>query len=266
MKPICESTCERAWLAAAEHLADAPSQTEYNLVIEIENSTVHDTSDHRVRQVVEDFLIARGSHPIATVAGTIFPAAEYRDHGAHGVYELYPTEIYPNIRLGPGDWGRYAYRLVRWKTPDGRTINPLETVVDKIKQQLGNGRRMRQCYELSLTDSGIDLPLYDPTVDAGRTRGGPCLSHISLKIGQSDILYLTAVYRSHTYVARALGNFIGLAALQAFVCVETGLEPGPLVCLSTYARLETGDDGSWSTRDAQELVAAARAALDQEVL
>jgi thymidylate synthase len=266
MKPICESTCERAWLAAAEHLADAPSQTEYNLVIEIEKPTIHDAADHRVRQVVEDFLVTRGSSPLATVAGTIFPAAEYRDHGARGVYELYPTEVYPNIRSGSGDWGRYAYRLVRWKTPEGETINPLEIVVEKIKRQLNNGRRMRQCYELSLTESGIDLPLYDPTEDAAPTRNRPCLSHISLKIGATDILYLTALYRSHTYVARALGNFIGLAALQAFVCVETGLEPGPLVCLSTYARLERGEKKAWTTGDAQKMVENARAAFDQEAL
>jgi thymidylate synthase len=97
-------------------------------------------------------------------------------------------------------------------------------------------------------------------LDGNRTRNGPCLSHVSLKVGVEDTLYLTALYRSHSYVARALGNFLGLASLQAFVCDQTGLAPGPLVCVSTYARLET-DDG-WTVGEATELVKAARAAHD----
>ena len=263
MKPISGTSCERVWLEAAEYLADeAQDHTEYNMIVEVQNPTARDDADRRIRGVVDEFLTSRGSWPLTAVAGTIFPAAEYRDHGTRGVYEVYPDEEYPNILLGNGDWGRYAYRLVRWTGADGQVINPLETVVAKIKQQLGNGRRMRQCYELSLTESGIDLPLYDPRTDRNRPRGGPCLSHISLKIGATDILYLTALYRSHTYVARALGNFLGLASLQGFVCQETGLEPGPLVCVSTYARLETGDNGAWTTGDAMDLVKRARSAME----
>lgn len=260
MKPISKDTCERAWLAAAEHLATG-THTEYNLIVEIIQPSRHDEADLSLRSVVDEFLVARRAQPCSTVAGTIFPAAEYVNHGADGVYERYPEEVYPNIRSG-SEWGRYAYRLVRWKAGDGRVMNPLRTVVDKIKHQLASRTRFRQCYELSLTDSAIDLPLYDPATDSGRPRGGPCLSHVSLKLGDSDSLYLTALYRSHTYIARALGNFLGLAALQAFVCEQAGLEPGPLVCVSTYARLEPGEKTSpWTIGDAQQMVRKARLAL-----
>lgn len=260
MKPIAATTCERAWLEAAEYLSTG-SHTEYNLIVEIAKPAEHDASDQRIRQIVDEFLRAKGANPCSTVAGTIFPAAEYVNHGARGVYELYPEEVFPNIKLGPNDWGRYAQRLVRWPAANGNLINPLKIVVEKIRTQL-KGKRFRQCYELSLSDSAIDLPLYDPVRDKGRPRGGPCLSHVSLKLGADASLYLTALYRSHAYVARALGNFLGLAALQAFVCEETGLEPGPLVCVSTYARLEPGERTSpWSIGEAIEMVSSARASL-----
>ncbi|WP_434299321.1 hypothetical protein [Corallococcus exiguus] len=258
MKAIAQTTCEQAWLKAAEHLAEVRDHTQYNLIVEIERPVLHEASDHRIRKTVDGFLRDYGVHPISTVAGTIFPAAEYVNHGARGVYETYPEEVYPEIRLGPSDWGRYAHRLVRWPTSSGNPINPLKTLVEKMKQQLNNGRRMRACYELSLTDSAIDLPLYDPVADGRRSRNGPCLSHVSFKIGATDILYLTALYRSHSYVSRALGNFIGLAGLQAFVCDQTGLAPGPLVSISSYARLET--DAGWSVSDALQLVESARLA------
>jgi hypothetical protein len=261
MKPIPQTTCERAWLDAVEHLAEVSDRTEYNLIIEITKPTLHEAADHRIRSTVDGFLRNHDAHPVSTVAGTIFPAAEYVNHGARGVYEIYPEEVYPEI-MGPSDWGRYAHRLVRWPTSSQTPFNPLQTVVEKMKNQLENRKRMRACYELSLTDSAIDLPLYDPAMDGRRVRNGPCLSHISLKIGATDTLYLTAVYRSHSYVAKALGNFLGLAALQAFICDETGLAPGPLVSVSTYARLEV--EGGWSVGEALQLVKSARLAYEGE--
>jgi hypothetical protein len=259
MKPITGTTCERAWLEAAEHLAAASSHNEYNLIVEILDPTAHDDGDRRVRKVADDFLRQHDANPVSTVAGTIFPSAEYQSFGRRGVYEVYPDEVFPEI-MGPREWGRYAHRLVRWpaRRPSEKDLNPLETLVGKMKKQLA-GPRMRACYELSLTDSAIDLPLYDPLQDKLRPRNGPCLSHVSFKIGAGEELYLTALYRSHSYVSRALGNFLGLAALQAFVCDETGLSPGPLVCVSSYARLET--DGGWSLSAGLEMVKQARAAL-----
>lgn len=256
MTPLTAPTCERAWLIAAEHLAEAPAHTDYNLVVEIANPVEHSLADLSIRDEVDRFLRGHNANPVTTVAGTIFPAADYVEHGSRGVYEVYPEETYPEI-LGTNDWGRYAERMLRWpaRDPSASPLRPLESLVEKMKVQLA-GRRMRACYEISLTDSAIDLPLYDPRSDRKRPRGGPCLSHVSFKVGAEDVLYLTALYRSHSYVARALGNFLGLADLQAFVCEETGLAPGPLVCVSTYARLEA--DGPWSVTDAKALVANAR--------
>lgn len=54
----------------------------------------------------------------------------------------------------------------------------------------------------------IDLPLYDPKTVRSRTRGGLCLSQVSFKLGVENTLHLTVLYRSHPYIAKALGDFL----------------------------------------------------------
>lgn len=262
VKAITQESCERAWLQAAEHLAASHDHTDFNLLVEITNPAMHNAADLRVRAKVDAFLRKKGANPLATVAGTIFPTSEYLNYGSRGVYEVYPNEVYPEIR---DSWGRYAFRLVRWTNSSGSTINPLKTLVEKMINQLKNPQRKRACYELSLTESAIDLPLYDPASDSKLTRGGPCLSHISIKIGPENKLYLTALYRSHSYIARALGNFYGLAALQAFICNETKLAPGPLLSVSSYARIEPDENKNkaWTVAEALRLVKDARASFDE---
>jgi hypothetical protein len=64
---------------------------------------------------------------------------------------------------------------------------------------------------------------------------------------------LTALYRSHYYVQKTLGNLLGIAQLQGFVANETGLNIGPLICHSTYATLER-DAGEWGKSDIEKLI------------
>jgi thymidylate synthase len=58
-------------------------------------------------------------------------------------------------------------------------------------------------------------------------------------MADGDTLSLAAVYRSHDYVLKALGNFIGLSRLLNYVCSKTGHSVGTLTCLSAYAFLGT---------------------------
>ena len=73
--------------------------------------------------------------------------------------------------------------------------------------------------------------------------GGPCLSHVSFKIDRNDVLRLTAFYRSHWYIERALGNLIGLARLQCFVAGAAGAKVGPLTIIAAEAVLDLRGDG-----------------------
>ncbi len=256
MRAIAGQTCAESWLDALDYLVGCRWHEQHNLILEVARPAARSGTDRYILRIVDRFLIDHGAQPLVTVAETIFPGAEYQRSGVHGVYEIYPNEIYPQIKL-PHEWGRYAHRLVRKRSPDGSELNPLKIAVEKLRSQVQNGQRKRCCYELSLSEGALDLPLYDANDDC-RLLYGPCLSHISLKLGRSNDLYLTAQYRSHYYVARALGNLMGLAMLQAFVCEQTGLAPGPLVCVSTFARVDTEQ---WNLSEVRELVTNLRTGL-----
>src|SRR5690606_5538919 len=109
-----------------------------------------------------EFLGQFGAQPLATVAGTIFPADEYVRHGARGIYKVYPEDEYPNI-TPENPLGTYAHRLIRARSDE--SVQPLRMLVERLKKQLTNGKRMRSCYELSVSDVSADLPLYDPVKD-----------------------------------------------------------------------------------------------------
>ncbi len=261
MNSITSESLATTWLAALQHLSDSEGWDEYNLILEVGQPMRRGALEREIESRVDAFLRAAGKSTISTVAETIFPASEYRRHGPKGVYETYPDVIYPAIKPLPElRWGTYAYRLVRRRGPSG-DINPLECCVEKIKRQLAGRSTKVSCYELSLSDIYLDLPLYDPVTDRNHYIGGPCLSHISLKITHRRKLVLTALYRSHYYIQKALGNLIGLARLQAFVCEQTGLDPGPLVCVSTYAKLEC-EGGLWGKSDVLQLLSDLQAAVE----
>jgi thymidylate synthase len=112
-------------------------------------------------------------------------------------------------------------------------------LIDKIKRRVSTGLGSKTHYELAVADEAFELTTYLPEKDKNYPRGGPCLSHISIKVDDEGKVRLTAFYRSHYYVEKALGNLVGLARLQAFIALEAGAEIGPLTCIASQAILET---------------------------
>ena len=253
---ITAETCAEAWVAGVEYLLAQPSREAYNLSLAIKSPLTMTANDFRVHDLVDEFLRVHEQEPIATVAGTIFPANYYMREGAAGVYESFP-EAY--AKLDKHSWGIYAMRMLRRTGKNGSTINPLETLIDKMKKHMS---KMRSAYEANLTeadDDGFELPIYRPKEDASRLRPQPCLSHLTFKLYPGDALMLAVMYRSHYYVAKTLGNLFGLAQLQAFVANETSLNVGPLICHSTHARVDTGSGSS--LKDVKKLISDCRGAL-----
>ena len=111
--------------------------------------------------------------------------------------------------------------------------------------------RNRAAYELDAEAHGLST--YNAETDWNNYLGGQCLSHISLKLGPDHELYLTAMYRYQFFIRKALGNFLGLARLQAFIAQEVGIPIGPLVCHATLAQLDPGKTGGWGLRDIDTL-------------
>lgn len=242
--PISSQTsCARAWVAAASAIADAGDA--YNVVIDIARPDIHDTRDDAVISLVDRFLRDQDQNPISTVANTIFPQNLYKAYGAPNFVAEY-LKVFDS--LSNKGWGRYFERMTRHKKLDGEEYSPLAVLIERLRDR-HDAQRFTSAYELAV---------YDPLLDGRTFRGGQCLSFLSFKLHPSQDLMLTAVYRNQTYITRLLGNLIGLGRLQAFVAKETGFSVGSLTCISAHAEL---DKGSWGIRAARKLVSDAAAVL-----
>lgn len=258
MKPIQADTCVDAWLQGCDHLLrrEQDAWRDYNLVSEIANPLSLPAGDRAVVETLSAFLIERGGLPFSTVVNTIFPAQLYQRHGTVGVYERYVTDVLPQVLKHPDcSWGTYAQRILCRVDPDGTEFSPLKVLIAKLKSQLAISGTNRGTYEMGTLDPVLDIPIYDPaSSDRTRPNGGPCLSHISVKLTADHRLMLTGFYRSHYWIQRTLGNLFGLAHLQNFIAQEAGLKLGPLVCHSSMAQLELSSK-KWGTGQVRDLIA-----------
>jgi hypothetical protein len=245
-------SCVDVWLQAMGYLVEHTPAL--NLVLGIETPDRLSGVEYQTQQRVDEFLEQHDAPRISTVANTIFPGSEFLHGGSHEVYDGFP-KIFPVIREG---WGTYAMRLLTKSLPtkDGKSLqSPLKQLISKMKRQRETSQ-MRSVYESVLVENEdvlTDLPIYRAESDSRHIRGKylPCLSYLSFKL-LPDTVALTAMYRYHYYVQRALGNLIGLAQLQAFVAEQVGVGVGPLICHSTYAKLDT--DSGWTVKEVENLV------------
>jgi thymidylate synthase len=159
---------------------------------------------------------------LADVANTIFPAKSDRWALDTQDFTKYYRAVYERLlrKRRPRPWGFYANRLMGFGE---HSIDQLDRIVTGMRSW-GNGHKAAFVVHFSSAD--LDRP---------RPQGGPCLQYCQFSRGSGDRLCLTAVYRSHDYYAKALGNFIGLSRLLTYVADCAELEVGSFTCLSTYA-------------------------------
>lgn len=232
-----------AWVKACSALKASPGRACSNLIYSIQNPGQLSADDNGVLLRFDRFSARAGIGSSTTVANTIFPLDSYLKNGLTGLYEDYPKDIYPKVKK---NWGNYFDRLIRRKKSQNEyfvdenqnSLNPLDSIVKKIKRRIESGRGTLNHYEMVIADEGYELTTYLPERDRNYPRGGPCLSHLSFKVDSSGAVSLTAIYRSHYYVERALGNLLGLSRLLAFVAKEAGGTIGTLTCLAVHATLE----------------------------
>lgn len=80
-----------------------------------------------------------------------------------------------------------------------------------------------------------------PHRDINKLRGAPCLNYITVQVEYADDsctqkqINLLAVYRSHDFLQRAYGNYLGLRNLLKYIAVETSSQVGVLTCVSSRA-------------------------------
>lgn len=242
-----------AWLQAAQALAEARGRTLVNLAVSIADPLREDLG---IRRELEESVagLARGDranrlpalHSVHTVANTIFPISMYNP-GRPGAAAEFFERAQSVGRLHEGrrnEWGTYFGRLVSYPRADGAKVNQLENFL----AVLAEAKTWSDRYEAPLTFPGESTELAADALTADalvigpqdrRPRGNPCLAHLSFTVLDGAI-HLTALYRRHHYIARAYGNFLGLARLLNFLAYESGREVGAMMIVGTHADLEMG--------------------------
>jgi hypothetical protein len=243
---ITEPRIVPAWLAATRHL-EANGRECRNIVLEITQPHELPAGDRVALARVDAALKANTDDLcIATVATTIFPQKMYARLGPDKFAEQFLKVM--KRAMKKGTWGTYAMRMLerRGKVP-GSTFNPLAQIIEKLRYASTVGQGFRSNYELGVHlvedldeteyEVAAELPTWESATDGAKPMNIPCLSHLTFKMIDRR-LELTAIYRSHYYGTRALGNLVGLSQLQKYVAIEAGLAIGTLTCISTHAVLD----------------------------
>lgn len=212
---ICRDRILECWRDAATLLLEGERA---NLIIHAERP---DDFDEAVLRTYNPRRFSTGQQSARDVANTIFPASA-RFHGAPlDEFCAHYTEVYERGgKRAPHAWGTYFQRLISFG--HGKK-NQLKRAVDGLTQwQI----RPRAAFVLHLSSAELDKP---------RPQGAPCWQYAQFIRNADTTLSLTAVYRSHDYFEKALGNFAGLRRLLLFVCHRAGLNLGTLTCVSAFA-------------------------------
>jgi thymidylate synthase len=253
-----QPTNAQGWLAAATAVQRGGGEA-HNVVIDILDPVAETPLDATIIRTVDVFLREHHAISLAGVANTIFPQSTLDRHGPDAFYRVYRDTLLPRMMRITRDWGRYFDRLTEWKkikNGEVKLINPLDDLITFLRTQINSRRTYRNVYEMTI---------YDPSRDAGKVANRQCLSFLSFKLDPEKRLALTAIYRNHAYIARSLGNLIGLARLQRFVAAQSGAALGSLTCLSTHAEIDHGRQRragrmeGWTSAEAEALLDRCRA-------
>ena len=224
-------TSAHGWVDAMEYLVECDGGKDFNLVIAIQKPCVEIPEATRA---IDELAKALGLKSTMENANAIWPSFFARPNRKSAeVFADMERYAIPAIKSACRNrHDSYVERLVAWRSVESAAPVPqLQNVLARIKSEQRNSAPKSSSYEVSV---------YSPGLDSGYM-SFPCLSHLSFKYDhRRGLLHLTALYRNHTYLSHAYGNFIGLGRLIQFVCRETETSPGELVSISTHADAEIG--------------------------
>jgi hypothetical protein len=225
---VREMTVDTAWVAALERLHALHGKC-FDLVVDIAKPDQGIVRGQLLNRL-DASLRAHAWQSVETVANTIFPSALAATASDRDVlYRRYQRLLPVLHRIRANNKGTYFERLIAYPLqPEATRANQLDLLVHDLQTQLRSSRRAH-AYELQIFAPGKDrLP-----------RGFPCLSSLSVHL-DGDALRLAATYRNQFYIQKALGNFLGLSRLQAWVAREVGLRVGAMSVHAFHAEIDPG--------------------------
>lgn len=214
------STLSEGWLGAAALLRRAPGRKAVHLMVRIADPSVE---VEEIRAAAAALIEAEGKKaPIETVRTTIFPARWAERHPTPEDLALHYRENYAELRgFAQNQHGTYFGRIVAYPR-DGEEADladQLNETVQKLIEEQVNGTNKSSRFEINV---------YSERHDRRRTRGFPCLAHLSVHMHEGE-LHMQVIYRNELIVQRGYGNFLGVAELQAFIAKSAGLDVGELL-------------------------------------
>lgn len=226
---IPSQTSADAWLKAMDHLLTCSGGKDFNLIISIQEPCLEVPEATAIIDQLAGSLEMKSSMENANAIWPAFFARPGRS--AEAVFADIDRFVIGTIKKAcKNRHDSYVERLVRWRSfEEGKPVPQLQNVLERLKSEVGNKAPKSSAYEISV---------FSPRLDSGYM-SFPCLSHLSVKYDHRvGRVHLTALYRNHTFLSHAYGNYLGLGRLLKFICTETKTIPGELVSVSTHADAE----------------------------
>ena len=216
---IQSTNCLTAWRDACQYIIQ--NGDGFNLLVQI-NTPLSFTSA-QLAEVTNSNIITKKA--LNDVVNTIFPAklhtrnvtlTNLQFYDLHEAIYLRGKTMHSRNR---SMWGNYFLRFTKFGI---NKRNQLQPIIDGINNRAND---QKACYIMHV--SSVD---YDNNT---RVIGNPCLQYVQFGV-YNNSLNLTAVYRNHDFLTKALGNYIGLSKLLEFVCNKTGSTMGSISCQSIH--------------------------------
>ena len=250
------TSVSEAWLLGLEHALTADRGRTVHLMMTV---TEPGREISCVRSVLDAALAASDAQSVETVSETIFPRSLYPhpglkwapdlpsekehalDDAALAMYRAYASILPVVLTARSNSRGTYFARMVTWPGKEAGGFNQLDARIQRLRGENRQGRQTHNTLDVDVAADALHCVegVQTYAVTDTRTRGFPCLTHISFSL-HKGFLHGTAVYRHHYLIEKAYGNLLGLSWLMDFLCQQTGLDLGELVVHATFADAQLG--------------------------
>jgi hypothetical protein len=171
-----------------------------------------------IRLATDKLLKSEKMNAVRVSAMTIFPWDLWEHRGrppCHAFSDLCVDQLAPRMKARDrrNQNGIYFERMMAFRglrRDRLRVVNQVEFVIDLLRRK----RMPRR--------SALQIACFDPSKDhTGQpVRGFPCLQQVSVSHNGSDEIAINAYYPTQYIFDRALGNYLGLCQLGAFIAHE----------------------------------------------
>jgi thymidylate synthase len=204
-----------------------------------EEPEIHAAAQGLIDTINADLDESKHLPDVVTTRNTMFPASWASRHPEPADLAAYYRARYRRLRTHPGNsYGTYFGRMVAYprESKHNDTSDQLSDLVRKIREE-SKTRKLSSRYEVNIYSERYDT----------NPMSFPCMAHLSFHMHEGA-LHQQAVYRNEYLVARAYGNYLGLAQLQVYLAAACELEVGEFAVTIGHVELDA------TVRDTKQLL------------